>query len=215
MMRQGLRAAPRRAVAAAARRTFSIDPLPYPYNALAPTLSEETLKFHYDKHHTGYYNKLKAAAESRTELASKSNEEIILSEPVGSPVFNLAAQIYNHDFYWKSLSPQGGGAPTGALADKINADFGSFEKFQADFAAQAGGHFGSGWVWLVQDKGSKKLEIMQTHDAGCPITSNKQPIMTCDVWEHAFYVDYRNDKPTYVKNFWGIVNWQFASGNLL
>eukprot|EP01065_Artemidia_motanka_P047975 TRINITY_DN7626_c0_g1_i1.p1 TRINITY_DN7626_c0_g1~~TRINITY_DN7626_c0_g1_i1.p1 ORF type:complete len:210 (+),score=88.92 TRINITY_DN7626_c0_g1_i1:61-690(+) len=205
----------RRLPTVAARRYFSIDPLPYPYDALKPALSEETLKFHYDKHHTGYYKKLQAAAASRPELESKSNVEILLSEPEGSGVFNLAAQIYNHDFYWKSMSPSGGGAPSGAVAAKIEEDFGSFEKFQAEFSAQAGAHFGSGWVWLVQNKETKKLQIVQTHDASCPLTAGLQPIITCDVWEHAFYIDYRNDKPTYVANFWGLVNWEFANKNLL
>eukprot|EP01061_Rhynchopus_euleeides_P046467 TRINITY_DN882_c0_g2_i1.p1 TRINITY_DN882_c0_g2~~TRINITY_DN882_c0_g2_i1.p1 ORF type:complete len:210 (+),score=107.47 TRINITY_DN882_c0_g2_i1:52-681(+) len=204
----------RNSVLSRCARSFSIAPLPYDYDALRPVLSAETLQFHYDKHHTGYYNKLLAFAEKeRPDLIEKSNEEIIKTET--GFVFNQAAQIFNHDFYWQSMSPNGGGEPTGALANKINEDFGSFAEFKKAFQAQVEGHFGSGWVWLVQDKTTKKLSVVNTHDAGCPITDdNVKPLMTCDAWEHAFYIDYRNAKPEYATNFWNIVNWEFAASNL-
>jgi len=197
-------------------RAFSIAPLPYDYDALRPALSAETLQFHYDKHHMGYYNKMVAFCETqRPELKDMSNEDIIRSEQPGF-VFNQVAQIYNHDFYWQSMSPNGGGAPTGALAEKINEDFGSFDEFIAAFRGQVEGHFGSGWVWLVQDKATKKLSVVNTHDAGSPITdANVQPILTCDAWEHAFYIDYRNAKPNYFTNWLKIVNWDFAASNLV
>lgn len=129
------------------------------------------------------------------------------------PVFNLAAQIWNHTFYWHSLSPNGGGKPTGKIAKAIDDSFGSFEKFKEEFSAAASGHFGSGWAWLVRDE-NNKLEVMQTHDAGNPMTQGKIPVLTCDVWEHAYYIDYRNDRAAYVNAWWNLVNWKFAEQNL-
>eukprot|EP00659_Diplonema_papillatum_P007014 gene7014-10823_t len=196
-------------------RSFGMPPLPYEYSELAPVISAETLSFHYDKHHTGYFNKLTAHAESkRPDLKGKSYEDMVVDQE--KFVQNQAGQIYNHDFYWKSMSGTGGGEPTGALAAKIAEDFGSFGEFKSQFQAAVGAHFGSGWVWLVQDKLNKKLAIMQTHDAGTPIADpNLQPIITCDAWEHAFYIDYRNDKPKYAEAYFKIVNWDFAAKNYI
>ena len=184
--------------------------LPYAKDALAPHISAETLDFHYGKHHAGYVTKLNAAIEG-TEFENASLEDIIMKSQGG--VFNNAAQIWNHTFYWNSLSPNGGGEPSGALADAINASFGSFEAFKKEFTAKAGTLFGSGWAWLVKNK-EGKLEIVQTANAGCPLTDGLVPLLTCDVWEHAYYIDYRNARPKYVDAFWSLVNWDFAASNL-
>jgi len=190
---------------------FSLPALPYARTDLSPHISEETLDFHYGKHHQGYVTKLNAAVEGKPE-ANKSLEELIKTCDGG--IFNNAAQIWNHTFYWHSMGANKGGAPHGAISDKINADFGSFDKFKEEFSAACGGHFGSGWAWLVYDTESKKLKVHQTHDAGCPIRENLVPIITCDVWEHAFYIDYRNAKPEYVKAWWNLVNWDWANEKL-
>lgn len=193
--------------------TFSIPPLPWAYDALAAKgLSKEQVTYHYDKHHTGYVVKLNAAAETNAELAKKTVEEIIATEK--GPIFNLAAQIYNHTFYWNCLTPNGGGEPKGKLLEEINGSFGSFDKFKEVFTAASVGHFGSGWAWLVKDTADNKLKVVQTHDAATPLTDKLKPILTCDVWEHAYYVDYRNDRAAYVKTFWNLVNWEFAEKNL-
>eukprot|EP01060_Flectonema_neradi_P001987 TRINITY_DN1120_c0_g2_i1.p1 TRINITY_DN1120_c0_g2~~TRINITY_DN1120_c0_g2_i1.p1 ORF type:complete len:211 (+),score=50.56 TRINITY_DN1120_c0_g2_i1:46-678(+) len=196
-------------------RTFAMTPLPYDFTALKPTMSEETVSLHYNKHHTGYCTKLTDWAKANdTSMLDKSIAQI-LEENKATPetfIFRMAAQIANHDFFWASMSPSGGGAPTGAIADKINEQWGSFEDFKNDFNGQVGGHFGSGWVWLVQDA-SGKLSIVQTHDANI-VADGLSPILVCDAWEHAFYVDYRNDKAAYVKSWWNIVNWEFANKNL-
>ena len=193
--------------------TFSIPPLPWAYDALAAKgLSKEQVTYHYDKHHTGYVVKLNAAAETNTELAKKTIEEIIATEK--GPIFNLAAQIFNHTFYWNCLTPNGGGQPRGKLLEEINGSFGSFDKFKEVFTAAAVGHFGSGWAWLVKDTADNKLKVVQTHDAATPLTDKLKPILTCDVWEHAYYVDYRNDRAAYVKTYWNLVNWEFAEKNL-
>lgn len=185
--------------------------LPYSKDALAPHISNETLEFHYGKHHAGYVAKLNAAVEKDSSLAGKSLEDLIRSQSGG--VFNNAAQIWNHTFYWNSLSPKGGGEPSGAIADAINKAFGSFGDFKNEFSAAAGGHFGSGWAWLVKDDGGN-LAIVDTHDAGNPLTAGKSPILTCDVWEHAYYIDYRNARPSYIEAWWNLVNWDFANKNL-
>ena len=168
--------------------------LPYSTDALAPHISTETLEFHYGKHHAGYVTKLNAAIEG-TDFANKSLEEIVTSSEGG--IFNNAAQIWNHTFYWNSLSPKGGGEPTGAIADAINAQFGSFSAFQEKFTAAAGTLFGSGWAWLVKNSDGS-LSIEQTTNAGCPLTKGQTPLLTCDVWEHAYYIDYRNARPNYI-----------------
>lgn len=192
---------------------FSIPPLPFAYDALTGKgISKEQVTFHYDKHHQGYVTRLNAAAASNAELAKKSVEQIIATEK--GPLFNLAAQIWNHNFYWASLSPNGGGQPSAKLAAALTESFGSVDKFKEEFTNAAVGHFGSGWAWLVKDVNTNKLLVVQTHDAGTPLTDGYKPLMTCDVWEHAYYVDYRNDRAAYVKSFWEAVNWEFAESNL-
>jgi Fe-Mn family superoxide dismutase len=188
--------------------------MPYGYDGLAAKgMSKEQLTYHYDKHHQGYVTKLNAAAQSNADLSKKTIEDLIATEK--GPIFNLAAQIFNHTFYWNSMSPNGGGAPTNRIANEINASFGSFDKFKEEFTNAAVGHFGSGWAWLVKDTATNKLKVFQTHDAGTPLTEpGLKPILTCDVWEHAYYVDYRNDRAAYVKAFWNAVNWEFAESNL-
>lgn len=187
---------------------FAARPLPYRYDALAAKgISKEQVTFHYDKHHKGYATRLNAAAEGDKSLAGKSVVELI--KTAKGPIFNCAAQLYNHDFYWQSLCPQGGGEPSGKIAAAIHESFGSFAKFKEEFTAAATGHFGSGWAWLVKDTDSGKLKVYQTHDAGCPITeSNLTPLLTCDVWEHAYYIDYKNDRAAYVNAWWKLVNWK-------
>jgi superoxide dismutase, Fe-Mn family len=189
---------------------FTLPELPYSKDALAPHISTETIEYHYGKHHAGYVKKLNAAVEADASLQGKSLEDIITSASGG--VFNNAAQIWNHTFYWNSLSPNGGGAPTGKVADAINDAFGSFDKFKAAFTAAAG-HFGSGWAWLCKDANGK-LAISSTANAGCPLTDGLTPLLTCDVWEHAYYVDYRNARPSYIGAFWNLVNWDFVAKNL-
>jgi Fe-Mn family superoxide dismutase len=185
--------------------------LPYARDALAPTISEETINYHYGKHHNAYVTNLNKLIEG-TDDADKSLEDIIRSSTGG--VFNNAAQIWNHTFYWNSLTPNAAGAPSGELADAINAAFGSFEEFQAKFTASALGNFGSGWTWLVKNTDGS-LAIVNTSNADTPLTDQSiTPLLTVDVWEHAYYVDYRNVRPEYLKNFWEIANWEFAASNL-
>ena len=190
--------------------SITLPELPYAKDALAPHISNETLEFHYGKHHAGYVKKLNAAIEADSSLAGKSLEDLIKTQKGG--VFNNAAQVWNHTFYWNSLSPGGGGEPTGSIAEAINKSFGSFSDFKEKFSAAAGGHFGSGWAWVVKD--GDKLAIVDTHDAGNPLTEGKKPVLTCDVWEHAYYIDYRNARPDYIAAWWNLVNWDFASQNL-
>ena len=190
--------------------SITLPELPYAKDALAPHISNETLEFHYGKHHAGYVKKLNAAIESDSSLAGKSLEDLIKTQKGG--VFNNAAQIWNHTFYWNSMSPNGGGEPSGAIDEAINKSFGSFSDFKEKFSAAAGGHFGSGWAWVVKE--GDKLAIVDTHDAGNPLTEGKKPVLTCDVWEHAYYIDYRNARPDYISAWWNLVNWDFASKNL-
>ncbi|MBK23181.1 MAG: superoxide dismutase [Fe] [Halobacteriovorax sp.] len=184
--------------------------LPWSNDALAPHISPETIEYHYGKHHNAYVTKLNAAIEG-TEYAEMSLEDIIKKADGG--LFNNAAQVYNHTFYWNCLAPNAGGAPSGAIADAINGKWGSFDKFKEEFSASAAGNFGSGWTWLVKN-GSGELEIVNTDDAGCPLTAGQTPVLTIDVWEHAYYVDYRNARPKYIEAFWNLVNWDFANKNL-
>ena len=184
--------------------------LPWSNDALAPHISPETIEYHYGKHHNDYVTKLNAAIEG-TEYAEMSLEDIIKKADGG--LFNNAAQVYNHTFYWNCLAPNAGGAPSGAIADAINGKWGSFDKFKEEFSASAAGNFGSGWTWLVKN-GSGELEIVNTDDAGCPLTAGQTPVLTIDVWEHAYYVDYRNARPKYIEAFWNLVNWDFANKNL-
>ncbi len=189
---------------------FELPALPYEQNALEPHISAETLEFHYGKHHKTYVDKLNGLVEG-TDMASSSLEDIIKSSEGG--VFNNAAQIWNHTFYWHCLAPNGGGEPSGALADVINAAFGSFADFKEQFTASAINNFGSGWTWLVQ-KADGSVAIHNTSNAGCPLTDDVTPLLTVDVWEHAYYIDYRNARPKYMEAFWSLVNWEFAASNM-
>lgn len=190
---------------------FELPKLPYAMDGLAPHISKETLEYHYGKHHNAYVTNLNNLAPG-TEYEGKSLEEIIKSAPAGG-LFNNAAQVWNHSFYWECLSPNGGGEPTGALAEAINKAFGSFASFKEQFTKVAATTFGSGWAWLVKN-GSGDLELVSTSNAGNPMTEGKTPLLTCDVWEHAYYVDYRNARPKYIEAFWNLVNWSFVEKNL-
>jgi superoxide dismutase, Fe-Mn family len=187
----------------------TLPPLPFAKNALAPNMSEETLEYHYGKHHQTYVTNLNKLIPG-TEFESLSLEEIVKKASGG--VFNNAAQIWNHTFFWNSLSPKGGGAPAGALADAINAKYGSYDKFKEEFTKVATGTFGSGWTWLVK-KTDGSLDIVSTSNAATPLTTDSKPLLTLDVWEHAYYIDYRNARPKFIEAFWNIVNWDFASKN--
>jgi Fe-Mn family superoxide dismutase len=195
------------------QQPFSLMKLPYAEDALAPHISKETVQFHYGKHHQTYVTNLNNFIAKSAELQNKSLEEIVMTAPIG-PIFNNAAQVWNHNFYWLSLKPNGGGKPQGKVAELIDRDFGSFDAFKDKFTATATGHFASGWAWLVLQKDGK-LAVVDTHDAGNPLREGKgTPILTCDVWEHAYYVDTRNSRPNYLNNFWNLVNWDFANANL-
>jgi superoxide dismutase, Fe-Mn family len=184
--------------------------LPYSNDALAPHISPETIAFHYGKHHLAYINKLNELLEG-SELAGMPLIELI--KITSGPTFNNAAQAFNHEFYWNSLSPKGGGKPTGDIADAINAVWGSFEAFREKFSQAAVSNFGSGWTWLTRNPRGQ-LDIVNTGNAGNPITEGHTPILTLDVWEHSYYVDYRNARAKYVEAFWNLVNWDFANRNL-
>ena len=183
--------------------------LPFAETALEPHISAETLQYHYGKHHATYVEKLNGLIKG-TDLESSSLEELIKTSDGG--IFNNAAQIWNHTFYWNCLSPNGGGAPEGELAEAINSSFGSFDEFKEKFSTAAATNFGSGWTWLVKNSNGT-LDIVNTSNAGCPIKDDMQPILTCDVWEHAYYIDYRNARPKYVEAFWALVNWDFVARN--
>ena len=189
---------------------FELPALPYEKNALEPHISAETLEYHYGKHHATYVTKLNGLVEG-TDMANKSLEEIVKTSEGG--VFNNAAQIWNHTFYWNCLSPNGGGEPTGALADAINAKWGSFADFKAALNDKAVNNFGSSWTWLVK-KADGSLDIVNTSNAGTPLTEKGvTPLLTVDLWEHAYYIDYRNARPKYLEGFWALVNWEFAAAN--
>lgn len=193
---------------------FEACPLPFAPDALsAKGLSKDQVSVHYEKHHKGYATKLNAASESNPDLKNKSLDQII--KTTSGPVFNSAAQLFNHDFFWKCLSPEGGNKPSGSIAKAIDESFESFEKFHKEFTTAAEGHFGSGWVWLVKNSTSNKLEVFVTHDAGTPLTDERlKPLLVCDLWEHAYYIDYRNDRPAFIKTFWNLVNWKFVESQL-
>ncbi len=188
---------------------FELPALPYATNRLVPYISEETLEFHHGKHHQTYVTNLNNLVPG-TEFADLSLEEIIAKS--SGPIFNNAAQVWNHTFYWNSLKPNGGGEPTGALADAITATFGSFAAFKEEFSKCAITTFGSGWAWLVKNADGS-LALVSTSNAGCPLTTGQTPLLTCDVWEHAYYIDYRNARPAYLEAFWALVNWDFAAAN--
>ncbi len=189
---------------------IELPPLPYARNALAPHISAETLDFHYGKHHQAYVDNLNKMIPG-TEFADATLETIVKKAQGG--MFNNAAQVWNHSFYWNSLSPNGGGEPKGKLADAIVKAFGSFAAFKEEFTKVALGTFGSGWAWLVQ-RADGTLAIVSTTNAATPITGTDKPLLTCDVWEHAYYVDYRNARGKYVEAFWNLVNWDWAMKKL-
>lgn len=189
---------------------FELPPLPYARDALAPHISAETIDYHYGKHHQTYVTNLNNLVPG-TEFESKSLEEIVKTS--SGAIFNNAAQVWNHTFYWNSLSPRGGGEPEGRLADAIKKSFGSFPNFKEEFTKVALGTFGSGWAWLVE-RPDGSLGIVSTSNAGTPLTGPDRPLLTCDVWEHAYYVDYRNARAKYVEAFWNLVNWDFAASQM-
>jgi Fe-Mn family superoxide dismutase len=192
------------------RVPHALPELPYALDALEPHISRETLEYHYGKHHRAYVTKLNELIKG-TEFANMPLEQII--RKASGPVFNNAAQAWNHSFYWQCLTPKGGGDPDGALAKAIDGVFGSIEEFRDQFKKMAVEHFGSGWVWLIQ-KSDGKLGLMAGHDAENPLRSNQRALLTCDVWEHAYYIDRRNERPKYLDAFWNVVNWDFAARNL-
>lgn len=186
--------------------SFELPPLPYDKKALEPYISAETLEFHHGKHHLAYVNNLNKLVPG-TEFEGKSLEEIIKKAEGG--IFNNAAQVWNHTFYWHCMGPNAGGMPSGTLMQKIQKAFGDFDKFKEQFTASAMTRFGSGWAWLVKNSNGA-LEIMSTPNAGNPMTEGKTPLLTCDVWEHAYYIDTRNDRAKYVSHFWHLVNWNYV-----
>lgn len=190
--------------------TFSLPPLPYNLDALEPHLSKETLEYHYGKHHQTYVTNLNKLIEG-TEFADMSLADIIKKAKGG--LFNNAAQVWNHTFYWHCLSPQGGNEPEGKLAAAIIQHFGSFAAFKEQFTQTAISTFGSGWAWLVQNAAGD-LSIISTSNAATPMTEGLTALLTCDVWEHAYYIDYRNARPNYLAAFWSLVNWEFVASNL-
>ncbi len=185
--------------------------LPYAKDALAPYISAETMEYHYGKHHQAYVDKLNGMIPG-TEYEDMQLEDIIRKAPAGG-LFNQAAQVWNHTFYWNSMSPDGGKEPGGDLGSAIKSAFGSYEDFKKKFQETAVANFGSGWTWLVA-KSDGSVDIVNTDDAGNPMQQDLKPLMTCDVWEHAYYIDYRNARPKYVEAFFNVVNWDFAARNL-
>lgn len=189
--------------------THELPKLPYAMDALAPHISEETLQYHYGKHHQAYVTKLNGLIPG-TEFEKASLEEIIKTADGG--IFNNGAQIWNHTFYWHCMKPKGGGKPRGELADAIDDAFGSFDAFKEKFTNASATQFGSGWGWLVKNKDGK-LAVLSTANADNPLRDGHQPLLTCDVWEHAYYIDTRNDRPKYISNFWELINWDFVAEN--
>jgi Fe-Mn family superoxide dismutase len=183
--------------------------LPYALDALAPHISKETLEYHYGKHHQTYVTNLNNLIKN-TEFEAMSLEDIIKKSSGG--IFNNAAQVWNHTFYWHSMTPNGGGEPTGDLLAAINKKWGSFAEFQKAFTQASIGTFGSGWGWLVKSPNGE-LDIVSTSNAATPLTTSNKPLLTCDVWEHAYYIDYRNSRPNYLESFWKLVNWEFVAKN--
>jgi Fe-Mn family superoxide dismutase len=184
--------------------------LPYAMDALAPTISKETLEFHYGKHHQAYVTNLNNLIKG-TEFENAALEDIVKKAPAGG-VFNNAAQVWNHTFYWNSMAPKAGGKPAGALAAAIDKKWGSFDAFKEAFNKSGAGNFGSGWTWLVK-KSDGSVDIVNTSNAATPVTTADKPLLTCDVWEHAYYIDYRNARPKYLESWWNLVNWDFAAKN--
>ena len=197
--------------------TITLPALPYAYDALEPHISKETLEFHHDKHHQTYVTNLNNLIKG-TDLEGKTLEEIIkisAGDAAKAGIFNNAAQVWNHTFYWNSITPNGGGKPTGAIAAKIDEAFGSYEKFAEEFATAATTQFGSGWAWLVADAVNGKLSITKTSTADTPLAHGQIAVLTIDVWEHAYYIDYRNARPKYISTFLeSLVNWDYANAKL-
>lgn len=197
--------------------TITLPELPYAKNALEPHLSAETLEFHHDKHHQTYVTNLNNLIKG-TDLEGKTLEEIIkisAGDAAKAGIFNNAAQVWNHTFYWNSIKPNGGGKPNGAIAEKIDAAFGSYEKFAEAFTAAATTQFGSGWAWLVADKVNGDLSIVKTGNADTPLAHGQVAVLTIDVWEHAYYIDFRNARPKYIATFLEhLVNWDYANAKL-
>jgi superoxide dismutase, Fe-Mn family len=192
--------------------TIMLPDLPYAKDALEPHISAETLEFHHGKHHNAYVTNLNKLLEGKPD-ANKSLEDLIRDYDVGTPVFNNAAQVWNHTFYWSSMHPRGGGEPKGDLLDAIKRDFGSFDRFKEEFTAAATSQFGSGWAWLVLDKG--RLAVTKTSNADLPMKHGQTALLTIDVWEHAYYIDFRNQRPKYIETFLSsLANWEFATMNL-
>ncbi len=189
---------------------FELPPLPYDKEALAPHISAETLEYHYGKHHQAYVTNLNKLIEG-TDHENSTLEEIILASDGG--LFNNSAQVWNHTFYWSSMAPGGGGAPTGDVADRVNSAFGSYEEFRAKWAEAATTQFGSGWAWLIDDGG--KLDIVKTANADLPLKHSQKALLTIDVWEHAYYIDFRNARPNYITTYLdSLLNWDFVAANL-
>ena len=188
---------------------FELPALPYADDALEPHISAETISFHYGKHHQTYVTNLNKLVPG-TAFEDLSVEQIIMKAEGG--IFNNAAQIWNHTFYWNGLTPNGKDVASGALASAITEEFGSFDEFKAKFSTSAATNFGAGWTWLVKNNDGS-IEIVNTSNAGCPLTDGQTPLLTCDVWEHAYYIDYRNARPKYVETFWKLVNWDFVEAN--
>lgn len=193
---------------------FTLPELPYAKDALSPYISAEGFDYHHGKHHATYVNKLNELVQG-TDLENKSLEEIILlaDQEKKTPLFNNSAQHWNHSFFWNCLSPNGGGNPTGKIAELIDRDFGSFEAFKEKFTTTATTLFGSGWAWLAADENGK-LEIIGLPNAQLPLTQGKTALLTLDVWEHAYYIDHRNARPKFIEGFWNKVNWEFANSNI-
>jgi len=187
-----------------------LPPLPYAMNALEPHISQETLEYHYGKHHRTYVTNLNKLI-AGSEFESMDLEDIV--RRASGAVFNNAAQAWNHDFYWRCLAPNGGGEPQGELAEAVASHFGSFAAFKDQFTQTAVSFFGSGWIWFVRNRDGS-LAVEATANAGNPMTDGKTPLLTCDVWEHAYYIDYRNARPKYLDAFWQLVNWGFVAENL-
>jgi len=187
-----------------------LPPLPYSESALEPHISKETIQYHYGKHHQAYVNNLNSLVKG-TANESKTLEELVRTSHNG--LFNNAAQVWNHTFYWNSLSPNGGGEPKGRVKVAIESQWESFTSFKAEFTKAAATHFGSGWIWLVEGSDGT-LRIVSTHDAANPLRNGLKPLLCFDVWEHAYYVDYRNLRPKYIEVFWNLVNWEFVDANL-
>ncbi len=190
--------------------THELPPLPYAMDALAPIISAETLEYHHDKHHATYVANLNKLIPG-TEFEAMALEEVIMKAPAGG-IFNNAAQVFNHSFYFNCLAPNKGGVPSGPLAEAIDRTFGSFAAFKEKFAAAAAGNFGSGWTWLVKNSDGS-IEIFNTANAGTPMTEGKQALLTVDVWEHAYYIDYRNARPKYLAALWDLINWDFVAAH--